>query len=147
MKQFMLFVAIVVAVATPSFVQAQETETISFVNQIGCELSYKIVDLADIVATSDTLVDDDEVIRLMSQYEDEFPSDLGPDEPAVAVLEPDDSFFNVIFLQQTEGGDILTIRILTSDGWIECVDEPGSKSLLALAGMILHIQHQDAVSM
>ena len=105
MKQFMLFVAIVVAVATPSFVQAQETETISFVNQIGCEISYKIVDLADIIATSVTLDDDDEAIRLLYQFEEEFPSELGPDELAVEIMLPDDDYFNVIFLQETEDCD------------------------------------------
>lgn len=146
MKQFMLFVAIVVAVATPSFVQAQETETISFVNQIGCEISYKIVDLADIIATSVTLDDDDEAIRLLYQFEEEFPSELGPDELAVEIMLPDDDYFNVIFLQETEDCDIVTLRILTEGGWLDCLAEPGDEELLDLAGMIDFIQHLDEVS-
>jgi hypothetical protein len=126
--------------------QTSEVEIISFVNEIGCELSYKISDLADIIATSDTLDDDDEAIRLIYEFEEAFPLELGPDEPAVAILLPDDDYFNVIFIQETEDGDILTLRILSEGGWLECLAEPGDEELLGLAGMIAFIQHLDEVS-
>lgn len=123
-----------------------DVETISFVNEIGCEISYKIVDLADIIATSVTLDDDDEAIRLLYQFEEEFPSELGPDELAVEIMLPDDDYFNVIFLQETEDGDIVTLRILTEGGWLDCLAEPGDEELLDLASMIAFIQHLDEVS-
>lgn len=155
MKRIMLFVAIV-AVATSASVQAQETETIEtietiqFINQIGCELSYKVADLADIIANSDTLYvefddyEDNELARLMAEYENTFPSELGADEPAVSILVPDDDYFNVIFLQETEEGEILTLRILSEGGWLECV--AGDEELLQLADMIAFIQHLIEVS-
>jgi len=145
----MLFVAIV-AVATSASVQAQETETIQFINQSGCELNYKVADLADIIVNSDTLYvefddyEDNELARLMAEYENTFPSELGPDEPAVSILLPDDDYFNVIFLQETEEGEILTLRILSEGGWLECV--AGDEELLQLADMIAFIQHLIEVS-
>ena len=148
----MLFVAIV-AVATSTSVRAQEeTETIQFLNQIGCEISYKIVDLADIIANCDTICEDyddyedNELARLMTEYESAFPSELGPDEPAVAVLVPDDDYFNVVFIQETEDGEILTLRILAEDSWLECVAERGDEKLLSLAAMIAFIQHLNEVT-
>ncbi len=132
-----------IAIATTK-VMGQES-TIQFVNQIGCELNYKVADLADIIANCDTLVDDDnEVSRLMAEYESTFPSELGPDEPAVAVLVPDHSNFNVIFLQETEEGEILTLRILSEDGWLECISS--DEDLLFLSGAIAFIQHMDEVA-
>ena len=121
-----------------------EIDTISFVNEIGCEYRYHVNELADIIVTSDTLVDE-EADTLMYQYEEEYPSELGPDEPAVAVLVPDHEFFNVIFIQETEDDDILKIRILTDEGWLECVADPGDENLLNLATMIIYIQHMNEV--
>lgn len=127
-------------------VSAQESETISFTNEIGCEIQYKIVDLADIIATSIELDDDNEAIRLLSDYDAEFPSELGPDELAVAILVPDDDYLNVIFVQEDEDGKIITLRILTESGWLECDAEPGDEELLILASMVAFNQHIDEVS-
>lgn len=145
MKKILVLLFAIGMMATTQFTATAQTaaETISFINEIGCELNYKIVDLADIIASSDTPDDDDEAIRLIYEFEESFPSELGPDEPAIAVLVPDDNYFNGIFLQETEEGEILTLRILPEDGWIECVSK--DEDLLFLAGMIAFIQHLDEV--
>ena len=152
MKKTILIVLVlfaVIAMATTKVMGQDidiETISFSFSNEIGCEIRYETVVLADIIATSIELDDEDEAIRLLSDYDGEFQSELGQDEPAVAILVPDDDFFNVIFLQEDENGEIITLRILTESGWLVCDAMPGEEVLLHLAGMIYFIQHLNEVS-
>lgn len=117
MKKFLFFLFVIWMMATTG-TQAQ-TRTISFVNQNGCNISYEVDTLVSIITTSDTLVDDDESIRLLNAYETKFPSNLGPNELAFLILVPDDDYFDVIFMQETKTGKIKNICILSSEGWLE----------------------------
>lgn len=116
MKKVISFLFVIMTMAK---ITAQ-AQTINFVNQIGCTITYDVDVLADIILNSDTLVDDDDAIRVMNSFETAFQSKLGPDEPAYLVLVPNDDYFNVIFLQETKHGKIRNIYILTNeDVWLE----------------------------
>ncbi len=143
MKRFLpLLLAIGMMATTTANIAAQENvgSTISFTNEIGCGIEYTVPVLVEIITSCDTLYDDDEAIRLIEEYDKEFPS-CGPDEPAVLILIPDDEYFNVIFIQEDSEGEILTLRILTDEGWLECDSEPYSRELLDLSSMVAFVQH------
>lgn len=112
-------------------------QTLSFSNQIGCGYQYGVDALATIIVASDTLADDDEANYLLADYENTF-STKGPDEPAVLLLLPDDDFFHVIAMQETKHGRILTLRILTENGWID-VDPGQKKQLRHLAKLLSQV--------
>lgn len=140
MKRFLsLLLAIGMMVATSANVAAQES-TISFTNEIGCGIEYSLPVLVEIISSCDTLYDCDEADRFIAEYDKEFPS-CGPDEPAVLILIPDDDYFNVIFIQEDTDGEILTLRILSEDGWLDCDAEPYSRELLDLSALVAFVQH------
>lgn len=140
-KILSLLIIIWVMVTAAVNATAQESgSTISFTNEIGCGIEYTIPVLVDILSSCDTLYEESEADRLIEEYSKEFPSS-GPDEPAVLILIPDDEYFNVIFIQEDPDGEILTLRILTDEGWIECDDEPYSRELIDLASFLSFVQH------
>jgi len=142
----LFFLLLAIWMMTATAVSAQENgSTISFTNEIGCGIEYSIPVLVDIISSADTLYEDKETDRLIEEYSKEFPS-CGPDEPAVLILVPDDEYFNVIFIQEDPDGEILTLRILTDEGWLECDSEPYSRELLDLASFIAFVQHLLEVS-
>ena len=134
----LLFVIWVMA-ATAVSAQEKVGSTISFTNEIGCGIEYSLPVLVDIISSCDTLYDCNEADRLIAEYDEEFPSS-GPEEPAVLILVPDDEYFNVIFIQEDPDGEILTLRILTDEGWLDCDSEPYSRELLDLSSMIAFVQ-------
>ena len=136
MKRFFLLLLVIGMMTTTMLAQS----TIPFVSEIGCEIGCFTSDLVDIIAKADTLYDDKEVDRLIAEYDDEFPSS-GEEEPAVLILIPDDEYFKAIFIQEDPDGEILTLRILTEDGWLECDAEPYSRDLLDLASLVAFVQH------
>lgn len=93
---------------------AQESR-ISFTSENGEEIYYDAHTLAQIVSTSDTSLGDDEY--LLMEYESVFHS-RGPYEPAVLVLIPDYYDFYIIIIQENKRGKLLSLRILTRNGWI-----------------------------
>jgi hypothetical protein len=142
----LFFLLFAIWMMTTTAVSAQESgSTISFTNEIGCGIEYTLPVLADIISSADTLYEDEEADRLIEEYSKEFPS-CGPDEPAVLILIPDDDYFNVIFIQEDPDGEILTLRILSDEGWLECDSEPYSRELLDLASLVAFIQRLLEVS-
>lgn len=123
-KMIAILLFAVIAIATTT---AVAQETISFTNEIGCEVLYDVDTLAAIISTGYDPVDDDESAMLMAEFEDAFPSD-GPDELAWTVLVPDDEYFYTIFIQETKRGKILKLCIHTEDGWLEAI--PGQSRAL-----------------
>lgn len=140
MKKMKKLLFLLVAMVMANGVYARELNTISFTNEIGCGFEYSFSELVDILASCDTLYEDREADRLMEEYDKEF-SSSGPDEPAVLILLPDDDYFNVVFIQEDEDGEILTLRILTDEGWMECDAEPYSRELMDLATILSFVQH------
>ena len=139
----MLFLLFAIGMMATTAVNATAQEggsTISFTNEIGCGIEYSLPVLVDILSSCDTLYECDEADRLIAEYDKEFPSS-GPDEPAVLILIPDDEYFNVIFIQEDPDGEILTLRILTDEGWLECDSEPYSRELIDLASFLAFVQH------
>ena len=137
MKKLLLLLTVWMLVSKTS---AEENYVLSFTNEIGCRIDYSMVDLIDILATCDTIYEEKESDRLILEYDKEFPSS-GPEEPAVLILAPDDKFFNAIFIQEDTEGEILTLRILTEEGWLECDAEPYSRDLMDLACLVSFVQH------
>ena len=137
MKKLLLLLTVWMLVSKTS---AEKNYVLSFTNEIGCRIDYSMVDLIDILATCDTIYEEKESDRLILEYDKEFPSS-GPEEPAVLILAPDDEFFNAIFIQEDPEGEILTLRILTEEGWLECDAEPYSKELMDLACLVSFVQH------
>ncbi|MBQ5944999.1 hypothetical protein IJL65_00945 [bacterium] len=140
-RTLFMLLAIGMMATTAVNATAQESgSTISFTNEIGCGIEYTLPVLVDILSSCDTLYECDEADRLIAEYDKEFPSS-GPDEPAVLILVPDDEYFNVIFIQEDPDGEILTLRILTDEGWLECDSEPYSRELIDLASFLSFVQH------
>ena len=137
MKKLLLLLTVWMLVSKTS---AEKNYVLSFTNEIGCRIDYSMVDLIDILATCDTIYEEKESDRLILEYDKEFPSS-GPEEPAVLILAPDDKFFNAIFIQEDTEGEILTLRILTEEGWLECDAEPYSRDLMDLACLVSFVQH------
>ena len=137
MKKLLLLLTVWMLVSKTS---AEKNYVLSFTNEIGCRIDYSMVDLIDILATCDTIYEEKESDRLILEYDKEFPSS-GPEEPAVLILAPDDKFFNAIFIQEDTEGEILTLRILTEEGWLECDAEPYSRELMDLACLVSFVQH------
>lgn len=113
MKNFFILLFAVVAMATTT----AQAQTVKFINQIGCEVSYDVDTLADIILSGYEPVDE-EAAMIMAEFEDVFPSS-GPDELAWTVLVPDDEYFYTVYIQETKRGKILKICINTEDGWLE----------------------------
>jgi len=100
------------------FIHAQESAVmISFVDEEGYTVDYDLTTLASLIATSDTLVDDDG--WFMREYESVFPATRGSHEPAILVLFPIDDYFYSICIQQNKRGKLLSFRVLTKDGWLD----------------------------
>ena len=137
MKKLLLLLTVWMLVSKTS---AEENYVLSFTNEIGCRIDYSMVDLIDILAACDTIYEEKESDRLILEYDKEFPAS-GPEEVAVLILAPDDKFFNAIFIQEDTEGEILTLRILTEDGWLECDAEPYSRELMDLACLVSFVQH------
>lgn len=98
-------------------IQAQEsTVMISFIDEEGYTVDYDLTTLASLIATSDTLVDDDG--WFMREYESVFPATRGSHEPAILVLLPIDEFYSIC-IQQNKRGKLLSFRVLTKDGWLD----------------------------
>lgn len=101
---------------TTATVQAQESVVkVSFTDEVGDIVEYDLETLSEVISASDTLADDD---WIMEEYESVF-SSRGPYEPAVLVLGTKDDYFDIIFIQSTVKGKLITLRILTRDGWME----------------------------
>lgn len=99
-------------------IQAQEsTVMISFIDEEGYTVDYDLTTLVSLIATSDTLVDDDG--WFMREYESVFPAMRGSHEPAILVLLPIDDYFYSICIQQNKRGKLLSFRVLTKDGWLD----------------------------
>jgi len=97
--------------------RAQESaELIYFFNEEGFSTTYDLEMLTDLIYTSDTLVDQTEII---AEFEQIFPPKKGSHEPAYLILTPVDNYLQAIFIQQNKKGKILSFRILTNDGWFE----------------------------
>ena len=124
MKKLFILLFAVVAMATTT-VSAQEN--ISFVNEIGCEVSYDVDTLADIILSGYEPVDEEESAILMAEFDEVFPSS-GPDELAWTVLVPDDEYFYTVYIQETKRGKILKMFIHAEDGWLEAT--PGQSRAL-----------------
>lgn len=139
MKKLLLLLTVWI-LASKTSAEESNCYVLSFTNEIGCRIDYSIVDLIDILATCDTIYEEKESNRLILEYDKEFPAS-GPEEPAIVILAPDDKFFNAIFIQEDSEGEILTLRILTEDGWLECDAEPYSKELMDLACLVSFVQH------
>ena len=139
-RLFFLLLAIGMMATTAVSAQEKIGSTISFTNEIGCGIEYSLPVLVDIISSSDTLYDCDEADHLIAEYDKEFPSS-GSEEPAVLILVPDDEYFNVIFIQEDPDGEILTLRILTDEGWLECDSDPYSRELLDLTSLVAFVQH------
>ena len=139
-KILFLLLAIWMMATTATLAQESKGSTISFTNEIGCKIEYTLPVLVDILTSCDTLYYEDEANHLIAEYSKEFPSS-GPDEPAVLILVPDDEYFNVIFIQEDSEGEILTLRILTNDSWLECENEPHSRELIDLSEFIAFVQY------
>ncbi len=137
MKKLLLLLTVLMLTSKTS---AEENYVISFTNEIGCRIDCSMVELIDILATSDTVYEEKESDRLIMKYDKEFPAS-GPEEPAVLILAPDDEFFNAVFIQEDTEGEILTLRILTEEGWLECDAEPYSRELMDLACLVSFVQH------
>lgn len=137
MKKLLLLLTVWMLV---SKTYAEENYVLSFTNEIGCRIDYSMVDLIDILATCDTIYEEKESDQLILEYDKEFPAS-GPEETAVLILAPDDKFFNAIFIQEDTEGEILTLRILTEEGWLECDAEPYSRELMDLACLVSFVQH------
>ena len=137
---FMLLAIGMMATTAVNATAQENGSTISFTNEIGCGIEYTLPVLVDILSCCDTLYEGNEIDRIMKEYDKEFPSS-GPDEPAVLILVPDDEYFNVIFIQEDPDGEILTLRILTDEGWLECDSEPYSRELIDLASFLSFVQH------
>ena len=137
MKKLLLLLTVWMLV---SKTYAEENYVLSFTNEIGCRIDYSMVDLIDILATCDTIYEEKESDRFILEYDKEFPAS-GPEEAAVLILAPDDKFFNAIFIQEDTEGEILTLRILTEEGWLECDAEPYSRELMDLACLVSFVQH------
>lgn len=101
-------------------------QRISFIHESGDEIDYDVNFLAEVIATSDTLMWDDEL--LLSEYESVFPPQRGSHEPAILVLLPDDYDFYVIVIQEDKKGKVLALRVLTRNGWLDADEQ----SLLVL---------------
>lgn len=120
MKKLLTFFAMVVGMMTINVesIQAQESAVmISFIDEEGYTVDYDLTTLASLIATSDTLVDDDG--WFMREYESVFPATRGSHEPAVLILLPDDHDVIAIFVQATRKDRILSFRMLTNHGWLE----------------------------
>ena len=111
MKEPLCLLVLLIGMMTGAF--AQECR---FISQDGYEVQYDAKYLAEVIAASDTMVDDE---LLMEEYESIFPSQRGSHEPAILVLLPDDYDFYVIVIQENKRGRLLALRILTRDGWSE----------------------------
>lgn len=114
----LLLIVVGMIAITTTAVQAQEsTAIISFIDEEGYTVDYDLTTLTDIIATSDTLVDDDG--WFMEEYESVFPSKRGVNEPAILVLLPVDEYFYAVFIQENKKGKLLSFRAFTRDGWLE----------------------------
>ena len=122
-KPLILFIMVVgMMTINVESIQAQEsTVMISFIDEEGYTVDYDLTTLANLIATSDTLVDDDG--WFMREYESVFPATRGSREPAILVLLPDDYEFFAIVIQENKKGKLLALRILIRDGWIEADEE------------------------
>jgi len=139
----LFFLLFAIWMMTTTTVAQENGSTISFTNEIGCRTKYDITVLVDIISSADTLYEN--VESLMKEYDEEFPSN-DPNEPAILVLIPNDDYFNVIFIQEDIEGEILTLRILSEDGWLECESEAYSRELLDLASIIAFMKHFTEIS-
>lgn len=109
--------------------------TISFINEKGCETTIYVPVLAEIIAYSDT-ISGERFDVVASIYEETFVCEWN-----LVILIPDDDYFDVIFLQEDDDGEILEIQILTKDGWLEADIEPYCRELIDLASIVCMIQH------
>ena len=136
MKRVIIFVAFMTILVTNAMAQRDETgSTISFVNEIGCETTISVPVLAEIIAYSDT-ISGEKFCVVASIYEETFAC-----EGRLVILIPDDDYFNVIFIQEDEDGEILELQALTKEGWIEAESEPYTREIIDLASIICMIQH------
>ena len=123
MKKFFVLLFTVVAIGTI----AAQAQTVNFVNQIGCEVSYDVDTLAAIISAGYEPIDEDESAILMAEFDEVLPSS-GPDELAWTVKVPDDDYFYVVYLQENKRGKILRMFIHAEDGWLEAT--PGQSRAL-----------------
>ena len=122
-KPFLLgiFVIWMMTITATTAVAQESTPMIYFIDEEGYTVDYDLTTLADIIATSDTMVADNE--WLMEEYVSIFPSKRGAREPAVLVLIPTYDYFFAIVIQENKKGKLLSLRILTRDGWMEADEE------------------------
>lgn len=126
MKRILFVLMLVVGMMT--CVYAQRTASVSFIDETGQEVYYDLGVLQNIIHSGDTLVDD--VDWLLRDYESVFPLERGSNEPAFLILKAVD-YYDVVFIQETKYGKLITLRIFTNDGWIQ-LDKKGLKAIKAL---------------
>ena len=155
MKKFFFMLAIMlVAMSGRSFaqstIQSRESEIIFLMDEDPhCLLHFDFMSFAELVASSDTLVDDEDFYRIMESYP--YP-DEGPDEPAFLILVPDDDDINVIMIQEDEDGHALSLSMLTNVGWMAYYEDEGDGEgsypgcLDDFLSMFYYIHHMDEVS-
>jgi len=140
------------AVSATAQTQTQNENNVVFLmdEEPYCTIHYDVVNLAEIIAKADTLIDVKRFYRIMESYP--YAED-GPDELAFLVLIPhykskqeaEDEGIEAIVVQEDEDEVIVSISLLTSVGWMEH-DEEDEDGLLNLFVMIATMQHMDEVS-
>lgn len=125
----------ITALAMNTVARGDSGSTISFINEKGCETTISVPVLAEIIAYSDT-ISGERFDVVASIYEETFVCEWN-----LVILIPDDDYFDVIFLQEDDDGEILEIQILTKDGWIEADTEPYSRELIDLTSIVCMVQH------
>ena len=121
---------------------ANAQSTISFTNESDGNVEYNFDEIAEIIALSDTLYSEKLGDYFISLYDDAFES--SPDDPSILLLIPQTNHFSVIAIQEDENEEIITLRILTRNGWISSNIRP--KDLRDLATMIAFIQRFNSMS-
>lgn len=135
MKRTVLLIMFITALAMNTVARGDSGSTISFINEKGCETTISVPVLAEIIAYSDT-ISGERFDVVASIYKETFVCEWN-----LVILIPDDDYFDVIFLQEDDDGEILEIQILTKDGWIEADAEPYSRELIDLASIVCMVQH------
>ena len=117
-------------------------DKVSFLNESGNQVEYDFNEIAEIIALSDTLSSNKLGDYFISMYDEAFES--SPEDPAILLLIPQKNHFSVVAIQEDENEEIITLRILSRDGWITADLEP--KNLRDLATMIAFIQRFNSMS-